>query len=288
MSKLNSVVRQTPVTNCIFCGAPDPTSEEHIIPAWVFRAFDKKKIPYAKITDITHILPNGELDAAVKVTSDDATSPILCTNCNSEFSGGIQAKASEILTPFFIGRWKTLTKEEIHIFVRWYTCFLMVREMQHDKHETISQIERQQFRHKGFIPNSLNIWIAPLKYPGHITNHRPFTTLDEPNGKLCHLLVFAVGHLLIVSFGADPYGCLGRDKSGFLKLKKLLFDLRFVQIRDFDRRLAISIPKTKPGYVYMPHALELTEILQLVLTNPDLSDIAPYIDVLPERFDLFW
>lgn len=290
MSKQNSVIRENPVTHCIFCGAPNPTSEEHIIPAWIFRAFEYHEIPYAKVTDINHILPNGELNAAAQVISNDATSPILCQSCNADFSGQIQIRASETLKSFFIGNWRKLTKEEINVFVRWYTCYLMVREMQHDNHETFTQSEREDFRFKGFIPQSLNIWIAPLRSIGHMTNHRKLLELDQitQNHKPVHIAVMAVGFLLIISFGADPNGVFGKNTQEFLQIKKLLSDLRFVQIRDFNRKKAIHFPNTLPGYFMFPGVIEMTDLLTIWLESPELPDPAPYIDYLPGRFDLLF
>lgn len=77
---------------CIFCGSPELT-EEHLIAAWVFRAFHRSRRPPAGFGG-TFVGP-GELH--ISAEEPIATANVLCRSCNNEWISRIDAAAADVL-----------------------------------------------------------------------------------------------------------------------------------------------------------------------------------------------
>jgi hypothetical protein len=83
---------------CIFCGSSDLT-EEHLIAAWVFRAFHRSRRHPAGFGG-TFVGP-GELH--ISPEEPIATAKVLCRRCNNEWISRIDTAAADVLKPLIRG-----------------------------------------------------------------------------------------------------------------------------------------------------------------------------------------
>lgn len=269
MSANNSLKRTTPVNNCIFCGAENPTSEEHALSAWIYRALENSDLEYDRFVRIAHNDFYGFHQMEAWYLSSDTTCPILCTNCNLQWGKKLQDKASRVLKPFIIGDWKNLNSSELEKITRWYVSYLLVRELHHDNHETHSQIERENFRKKGIIPKKLSVWMAPLKNLSLDSIHRPMSIIERKGDiNHFHIAISCIGHTVFASFGGNPPNDLSEDSDRYKILNTYLASIGFIQILHPDKNFIIAFPEKKPGFVTVESEKELCDEMHERLWPP--------------------
>lgn len=274
MSKNNAVKRAIPVTHCIFCGEENPTSQEHIVPAWIFKALDKAQIQYHLESVYAHVTFKGVVSEIHKVTTNDATSPILCHSCNGSFSKGIQDDASAILKPLITGGWSKINKKSIQKILRWYTCYLMVRQMVSDRHESHTQAERERFKMPGHLPKSLNIWIALNNNPTVNHNHTiAFSPIDGKAAEPIHFSFLTAGYLTFFSYGANPMGPAGIGSSVEEVIGDLLDAYDFINLLKFNRESIDEFPEVKPEAFDYSNATEMMLDLMQILNNTVFNQV---------------
>jgi hypothetical protein len=83
--------------SCLFCDSTDMT-EEHLLPDWVFRAFQRTRRP--RINVLRH-LPGGGFDDYHGPRQE--TAKLLCRSCNSGWVSRLDNVASQLLKPLIRG-----------------------------------------------------------------------------------------------------------------------------------------------------------------------------------------
>ena len=83
---------------CLFCGSTDMT-EEHLIPDWVFRAFQRTRRP--RINVLRHHHPGGGFDDYHGPRQE--TAKLVCADCNSGWMSRLDNAASRALKPLIRG-----------------------------------------------------------------------------------------------------------------------------------------------------------------------------------------
>ncbi len=107
---------------CIFCGGPDMT-EEHLIAAWVPRAFHRQRKPDAGLSG-SFVGPNQ-----MRLSPEEpiSTAKVVCRSCNNEWLSVIDSAAADVLKPLIRGDDAVvLNEEEQAVFAAWiYKCALI-------------------------------------------------------------------------------------------------------------------------------------------------------------------
>ena len=110
------------LASCIFCGDSEMT-EEHLISAWVLRAFHRKRKHDSGLSG-TFIGP-GEM--RLSPVEPIATAKVTCRRCNNGWLSEIDNAAAEVLKPLVRGEHSvTLNQKGQSIFAAWiYKCALI-------------------------------------------------------------------------------------------------------------------------------------------------------------------
>ena len=107
---------------CIFCGDSDMT-EEHLIAAWVLRAFHRQRRPDPGLSGT--FVGRGQM----RLTPEEpiSTAKVICRNCNNQWLSVIDNAAAEVLKPLIRGDDSvTLDEEGQTVFAAWiYKCALI-------------------------------------------------------------------------------------------------------------------------------------------------------------------
>lgn len=83
---------------CIFCGDSDMT-EEHLIAAWVLRAFHRQRKPDAGLSG--SFVGPGQM----RLSPDEpiSTAKVVCRSCNNEWLSVVDNAAADVLKPLIRG-----------------------------------------------------------------------------------------------------------------------------------------------------------------------------------------
>jgi hypothetical protein len=107
---------------CIFCSDSDMT-EEHLIAAWVLRAFHRQRKPDAGLSG--SFVGPGQM----RLSSEEpiSTAKVVCRSCNNEWLSVLDNAAAEVLKPPIRGDDAvTLDREGQAVFAAWiYKCALI-------------------------------------------------------------------------------------------------------------------------------------------------------------------
>jgi hypothetical protein len=251
MSDRNSVRRLKPITNCIFCDAKNPTSEEHILARWIFRALNDININYVENREYTASDGNGVLTQLIHVEMSDATIPALCDDCNNHWGSNLQDEVAGTLRPFITGGWHALDDRQRMRVVKWFTSYLMVRQMAADGHDVFTKDHRLNFRKKWQIPDVLNIWMAPINSVSMDSIHRCITDLRvfEPiNRPDIFIALQNIGHVLFLAYGMNPVGNHGINSITNHSIYKCLEHHNLVPLWLFNKEYMKRFPKRKPPF----------------------------------------
>ena len=85
--------------NCIFCGAYG-TTEEHLIAAWVLRAFLRERRPTGALSGT---FLGNDRRMRVEPSEPVSTAKVVCRRCNNEWLSGIDNAAAQVLKPVIRG-----------------------------------------------------------------------------------------------------------------------------------------------------------------------------------------
>lgn len=107
---------------CIFCGDSDMT-EEHLIAAWVLRAFHRRRRPDPGFTGT--FVGGGEMRLSPK--EPISTAKVVCRRCNNGWLSVVDNAAAEVLKPLIRGDdTVTLDAKGQTVFAAWiYKCALI-------------------------------------------------------------------------------------------------------------------------------------------------------------------
>jgi hypothetical protein len=249
VSKSNSVPIQGIVSKCILCGAPNPSSEEHLIPLWFWKAIAKAGFPYIKYRNYDLITPKWEYIENLVEEPNDASIPVLCSDCNTGWGRRLQYRSSKLLKPFVIGEWTVLNKDQRKQIANWFTNYLMVREMLSSNLITHTQEIREEFRNEYQIPQTLSIWIAPLKHPDYGSSHTAHiddTVEIIPGFANIHITIQELGMIALVGFGAPVKGVFRKNSLEFKTLCNYLASIGFIPIWLTNADNKLDFPKIKP------------------------------------------
>jgi hypothetical protein len=107
---------------CIFCGDSDMT-EEHLIAAWVLRAFHRQRKPDPGFSG-GFVGPNQ-----MRLSTEEpiSTAKVICRSCNNEWLSVIDNAAADVLKPLIRGDdTVTLDGDGQAVFAAWiYKCALI-------------------------------------------------------------------------------------------------------------------------------------------------------------------
>lgn len=107
---------------CIFCGNSDMT-EEHLIAAWVLRAFVRQRKPK------TGLSATFVSDDQMRLHAEEPTSTakVVCRSCNNEWLSGIDNAAANVLKPLIRGEQTVILDDKGQsAFAAWiYKCALV-------------------------------------------------------------------------------------------------------------------------------------------------------------------
>lgn len=107
---------------CIFCGDSDMT-EEHLIAAWVLRAFHRQRRPDPGFSGGF----TGPHQMRLSPEEPISTAKVVCRSCNNQWLSVIDNAAAEVLKPLIRGDdTVTLDEGEQAVFAAWiYKCALI-------------------------------------------------------------------------------------------------------------------------------------------------------------------
>lgn len=110
------------LNECIFCGDSDMT-EEHLIAAWVLRAFHRQRRPDPGFSGSFV----GPSQMRLSPEEPISTAKIICRSCNNQWLSVIDSAAADVLKPLIRGDDSvTLNCDEQAVFAAWiYKCALV-------------------------------------------------------------------------------------------------------------------------------------------------------------------
>lgn len=110
------------LSECIFCGDSDMT-EEHLIAAWVLRAFHRQRKPDPGFSGSFV----GPSEMRLSPEEPILTAKVVCRSCNNEWLSVIDNAAAEVLKPLIRGDdTVTLHRDGQSVFAAWiYKCALI-------------------------------------------------------------------------------------------------------------------------------------------------------------------
>jgi hypothetical protein len=262
------------VEKCIFCGQRKAASKEHLPPTWFWKTYIEAGFPLTPNRPHFFTTQSGRKLEETHLSPSNVTMPILCHECNTLWGGNLQNKTSKVLKPFVQGDWMELDKKQMLQVARWFTSYLMVREMLAKNYITHNQESRQQFRSDGVIPRKLSIWLASIKNPDHGTTHTTLIdrTVDPANyPNKIHITTQELGRIMLLGIGAPPHGFLGPKTDTYHRLSNFLRLKGFYPIHPPSKENGVVFPSQRPKDAIYSNLEELKESLLNCITEESNS-----------------
>lgn len=254
---INGGTMTAPVTECIFCGDPDPArlTWEHLWPRWSHKEIKRLMRKWHGVYGLHRIEELSVINADVRVTKrggDVHDMQVRCVcggdvrSCNNRWMRELENRARPVLIPLMNGHQLRLSPEQQAIVAGWAAMKAMVAEYERSARVTTTQSERDYMRTVRLPPDrGWAIWIGRYErkeWPGYLGS-APFVYWPEP--ERAHLL-----------------GVPTTDFNGqvsFQILKKLFIQIIRCQVPSlvekwrFDARASVVLRKIWPpsGYSFM-------------------------------------
>lgn len=166
---------------CIFCGDSDMT-EEHLIAAWVLRAFHRQRRPEPGFTGT--FVGRGEMQLSPE--EPISTARVVCRSCNNGWLSVIDNAAAEVLKPLIRGDdTVTLDGSEQAAFAAWiYKCALIFDAAAKGSNGELVSL-REGFRESREAGPGCVIYAGPA-------TAIPFTMPEVPEVAACRCLACAL------------------------------------------------------------------------------------------------
>jgi hypothetical protein len=145
------------VAGCIFCGSPDLT-EEHMIPDWVARAFERRRQPGPNLGG-TFVARD---QMRVQAQPPPATAKVVCRCCNNNWLSVIDNAASAVLKPLIRGNSAVKLDRQAQLaFATWLFKIALVFDAMDAGDEGRLAVQRKPFFELREPPSGPLIYAGP-------------------------------------------------------------------------------------------------------------------------------
>jgi hypothetical protein len=144
-------------TRWIFCGEDDLT-EEHVVAAWVHRAFVRSKRPRSDFSG-TFVGPH---EMSLRADDPISIARVACQRCNNEWMSSIDNDAASALKPLIQGRTEVVLDAEAQSAVSaWiFKSALVFDALQAGEHGPLADL-RAAFARDRLAPRGCTIYVGP-------------------------------------------------------------------------------------------------------------------------------
>lgn len=144
--------------HCIFCGATEDLTEEHIVADWVLRAFFKSKHPPKQWSG--KVVSDNKMEMSFEEPA--ATARVLCRPCNNGWASQIDNAAAEALKPLINGKTRLELEAQAQTAVStWiFKSALVFDAVEHGDDGPLAGLRAGYYREKQ-APPGCTIYVGP-------------------------------------------------------------------------------------------------------------------------------
>ncbi|MGH9199317.1 MAG: hypothetical protein ACRD1T_26755, partial [Acidimicrobiia bacterium] len=162
-----------------FCGAK-PLTKEHMLPKWLRDLLGSNQLMHRHgVEGPEQTYERSEWEA----TPASQTLKLLCSDCNNNWGGSIEAAAKPILLPMIRGEETRLTREKQAVVSLWMAKTMMVFDRSHPRTSVIPEDDLRYVRANNEPPPAAVGWLSNYsgeKYVAvHVSSTSPYAIPGE-------------------------------------------------------------------------------------------------------------
>lgn len=219
--------RPKPKDHCIFCGAYEELSREHVLPDWMKPHLPGYEGVYREGKLFLRDMETGIEQAPQIVIKNGSgqhrsqTLKVVCGKCNGVWMSQIVQDAKPALELIMQGQWVDLSEQVQQKISIWFTLHNIVYEQYSKLLQVTSDADKQKFMADRDPGSRRFIWMAKIHDDRMIPTFARFLGTGNPNSSSQKVLILAIaiGETALISVN-DPSGIVNDEK--IQKIEKML------------------------------------------------------------------